>query len=177
MNSNIGSSPEREPLLEHQQKPPSTVPARKSPYRPWPTFTTSERRFRFVPFLGCLIIFLNEAEFFIKNVSSMRAIEAMYCFEYYSERNSPLALLGKQIPEHLCKDNAIQKRLAMTSGLIMFVRMLSAMIGAVPLGWLADKYGRKVVLVLHKINIATHCAIWLSLCENGWCFPYTITHS
>lgn len=89
----------------------------------------------------------------------------MYCFEYYSERDAQLAALGKQIPERLCKDDSIQMRLATTAGLIMFVRMLSAMIGAIPLGWVSDRKGRKIVLVLHKINIATSCAIWLTLCE------------
>lgn len=95
----------------------------------------------------------------------MRAIEAMYCYEYYEARNSPLVDLGKHIPEKLCKDDSIQKKLAKTAGLIMFVRMLSAMIGAVPLGMAADRYGRKPVLILHKINVCIACAAWTVLCE------------
>lgn len=114
------------------------------------------------------MIFLNEAEYFIKQVATMRAIEAMYCYEYYSARGSPVVELGKQIPERLCKDDSIQKQLARTAGLIMFIRMLSALIGAVPLGWLADRSGRKVVLVMHKINVTMSCAAWLVL---YLCFP------
>lgn len=95
----------------------------------------------------------------------MRAIEAMYCYEYYVALGSPVAEMGKNIPEKLCKNDSIQKSLAKTAGLIMFVRMLSAMIGAVPLGWVADRWGRKPVLVLHKINVTISCASWLALCK------------
>lgn len=110
------------------------------------------------------MIFINEAEYFIKQVAAMRAIESMYCYEYYLPRNSTLADLGKNIPERLCKHDSIQKDLARTSGLIMFVRMLSAMFGAVPLGLIADRYGRKPVLVLHKVNVVITCSSWLALC-------------
>lgn len=93
----------------------------------------------------------------------MRAIESMYCYEYYQAQDSPWAELGKQIPERLCKIDSIQKNLAKTAGLIMFFRMLSAMVGAIPLGWLADRYGRKIVLILHKVNVTCTCTAWLFL--------------
>lgn len=47
----------------------------------------------------------------------------------------------------------------------MFVRMLSAMIGAVPLGYVADRWGRKVVVVMHKVNVVVSCSAWLAFCE------------
>lgn len=109
------------------------------------------------------MIFLNEGEYFIKQVATLRAIESMYCYEHYLSLESPLASLGKHIPERLCKDTGIQKDLARTAGLIMFFRMLSAMLGAIPMGWLADRYGRKIVLVLHKVNVTFACAAWLAL--------------
>ena len=87
----------------------------------------------------------------------------MYCYQYYPAQDSPLAELGKHIPERLCKDDSIQKQLAKTAGLIMFFRMLSAMIGAIPLGWLADRSGRKLVLILHKVNVVVSCTAWLLL--------------
>jgi MFS family permease len=95
----------------------------------------------------------------------MRAIEAMYCYEFYLARGSDLLHLGKHIPERFCKDHSIQKDLARTAGLIMFVRMLSAMFGAVPLGWVADRYGRRIVLILHKVNVTISCCAWLLLCK------------
>jgi hypothetical protein len=131
----------------------------------WPSFTTISPKYRWIPLLGCSIIFINEAEYYIKQVATMRAIEAMYCYEFYIAQNSPLAELGKHIPERLCKEKSIQKDLAGTAGLIMFVRMLSSILGAIPLGWVADKYGRKVVLILHKVNVTITCTSWLVLCK------------
>ena len=160
--------PETQPLLRQRSR--SLSHARHSddeePEKTgWklPTFTTISPRYKWVPFLGCLIIFINEAEYFIKQVATMRAIESMYCYEFYLARGSPLVDLGKHIPERLCKDDSIQKQLAKTAGLIMFFRMLSAMIGAIPLGWLADRSGRKLVLILHKVNVTITCTVWLLL--------------
>ncbi|KAF2814735.1 uncharacterized protein BDZ99DRAFT_494653 [Mytilinidion resinicola] len=142
--------------------------AERKPSKGWlfarlPSFTTIHSRYRFVPLLGCTLIFTNEAEYFIKQVASMRALEAMHCYNYYLELNSPLVELGKHIPERLCKIDTVQKQLARSAGLIMFVRMLSAMLGAIPLGWVADRAGRKVVLVLHKVNVTIACGLWLCL--------------
>jgi hypothetical protein len=161
------NSPEHQPLLGAQ----ATQDAIKEDYagRPrwqfWPTFTTTAAGYRFIPLLGCLIIFINEAEYFFKQVASMRAIEAMQCIEFYATRNPDIAALGKHIPERLCKDHIIQKQLAKTTGLIMFFRMFSAVLGAGPLGQLADKVGRKPILVLHKLNVFVSNVMWLSICE------------
>jgi hypothetical protein len=161
------NSPEHQPLLGAQ----ATQDAIKEDYagRPrwqfWPTFTTTAAGYRFIPLLGCLIIFINEAEYFFKQVASMRAIEAMQCIEFYATRNPDIAALGKHIPERLCKDHIIQKQLAKTTGLIMFFRMFSAVLSSGPLGQLADKIGRKPILVLHKLNVFASNVMWLSICE------------
>jgi hypothetical protein len=162
-------SPEREPLLGHNSINESshTATASKQPQKRsiWPSYTTISPKYKWIPLLGCSLIFINEAEYFVKQVATLRAIEAMYCYEFYLARGSDLADLGKHIPERFCKDDSIQKGLAKTAGLIMFVRMLSAMIGAVPLGWAADRYGRKLVVILHKVNVTISCATWLVLCK------------
>lgn len=158
---NSGSS-ERQPLLGT-----TSNHAGKPRWQCWPTFTTTSARYRYVPLLGCLIIFINEAEYFIKQVASMRAIEAMYCIEFYATRDPDIAALGKRIPEKLCKDNLIQKQLAQTAGLIMFFRFFAAILGAVPLGKLADKTGRKIVLVMHKLNVFVSNSMWLAICESS----------
>lgn len=91
----------------------------------------------------------------------LRAIESMYCFEYYSSRDPDIAALGKHIPERLCKHDSIQKGLAKSAGLIMFVRMCCAIIGTIPLGQLADRKGRKIALLLHKVNVVIGASLWL----------------
>jgi hypothetical protein len=162
----ISDSNEQEPLLSCSSPNGNISTDYSRPERRiWPSFTTISPKYRWIPFLGCSIIFINEAEYFVKQVATMRAIEAMYCYEFYLAQHSPLAELGKHIPEKLCKDESIQKDLATTAGLIMFVRMLAAIVGAIPLGWVADKYGRKIVLVLHKVNVTITCTTWLVLCK------------
>jgi MFS family permease len=168
-------SPERQPLLRTQATDNATKTdyTGKSRWRFWPTFTTTAARYRYVPFLGCLIVFINEAEWFFKQVASLRAIEAMYCVEFYATRDPDIAALGKHIPENLCKDNVIQKQLAKTAGLVMFFRMFAAILGAIPLGQVADKRGRKIVLVLHKLNVVVSNSMWLLICESssqGHCY-------
>lgn len=160
---------ERDPLLARRGSAASDDEIEKK--RAWttklfPTFTTISPKYRWVPLLGCTLIFINEAEYFVKQVATMRAIESMYCYSYYLSRGSDLVSMGKHIPEHLCKNDSIQKDLARTAGLIMFVRMLSAMIGAVPLGYVADRWGRKVVVVMHKINVVFSCGMWLGFCKS-----------
>ncbi|TID27239.1 ATP phosphoribosyltransferase [Venturia nashicola] len=156
---------ERDPLLARRLSGVSNADTEKK--RAWhlnllPSFKTISPRYKWVPLLGCTLIFINEAEYFVKQVATMRAIESMYCYNHYLARGSDLAGLGKHIPEHLCKDDSVQKDLARTAGLIMFVRMLSAMLGAVPLGYVADRWGRKVVVVMHKVNVVVSCSAWLA---------------
>lgn len=164
--------PEQEPLLSRSSSSSLSPLPTPSNRGKWPTFTTISPRYRRVPYLGCCIIFINEAEYFIKQVATMRALEAMYCYKHYMAIGSPLVEMGKHIPERLCKDDSIQKQVARSAGLIMFIRMLCAMIGAIPLGWLADRYGRKVVLVLHKVNVTITSASWLILCEEFFFFSF-----
>lgn len=158
---------ESSPLLSRTASNASSADAEKIPswhFNLVPTFTTISPKYRWVPLLGCTLIFINEAEYFVKQVATMRAIESMYCYNYHLARGSHLAELGKHIPEQLCKDDSIQKHIARTAGLIMFVRMLSAMVGAVPLGYVADRWGRKTVVVMHKVNVVVSCSAWLAFC-------------
>jgi hypothetical protein len=118
-------SAERQPLLSTRATEAAIKSdfSRKARWQLWPTFTTTAVRYRYVPLLGCLMVFINEAEWFFKQVASLRAIEAMYCIEFYATRDPDIAALGKHIPEKLCKDHLIQKQLAKTAGLIMFFCM------------------------------------------------------
>ena len=90
----------------------------------------------------------------------------MYCIEYWQDWNPSVAALGKGIPERFCKDDIVQKNLARTAGLSMFFRMIPSMIGALPIGFLADRYGRKPMLVMHKLNVCFSCASQVIICRH-----------
>jgi MFS family permease len=128
-------------------------------------YQVTEPQFRFIPLLGCSIILLNDAEFFFKQVATFRAIEAMYCIEYYQSNDPSIAALGRAIPERLCKADSIEKQVATTYGLIMFFRLLPCIFTAVPLGYLADKAGRRPVLILHKIGTIVFVSMEIIVCK------------
>jgi hypothetical protein len=156
---------EHEPLLDERDSFRNEAKS-NSRWRFWPSFHTIHPRYRFLPFLGCLIIFLNEAEYFFKQVPSLRAIEAMYCIEYYADRDPGLAAMGKHIPERECKNDVIQKQIAVANGWIMFVRMFCAVLAAVPLSRMADsRLGRKPVMIMHKVNIVVSNSMFLAICK------------
>lgn len=124
-----------------------------------------EHRFRFIPLLGCLTILFNDAEFFFKQTAMFRAIESLYCIEYYTEIGDvETAALGRSIPESSCKDEWIEQRVAKTYGWIMFFRILPCIFTAIPLGYLADRAGRRLVLCLHKIGTIFFVATEILVC-------------
>ena len=176
----VSSDGEREPLLsspaEHESslQPSPKLDQTEKKWRPWLIFHTTHRRYRFVPLLGCLTIFINEAEYFVKQIALLRGIESLYCIEYYAEIDPEIAALGKHIPEKLCKADVIQKQIASTAAGMLVVRMTCAMIGAIPLGYIADRYGRKIVLVLHKVNVLIMCLVSTSICVLNRKIPHVL---
>lgn len=138
-----------------------------------PTFTTINPRYRYLPLVGCLIILFNEAEFFFKQAATMRAVESLFCIEYWNDHDPPLpARLGKKIPERLCKADVIEKQVAQAWAWVMLARMICAIIGAIPLGRLADTKGRWPVLVMHKVSVVV-TALWqLVVCKSSAASTY-----
>ena len=127
-------------------------------------FEVSAPQYRLVPLLGCLIILLNDAEFFFKQTAMFRAIESIYCIEFYSVHNASISALGRDIPERLCKADEIEKQVSSTYGWIMFCRMLPCLFTAIPLGYLADKAGRRPVLILHKLGTIVFVSVEIVVC-------------
>lgn len=135
-------------------------------YRSLTYIKVTAPKYKWVPLLGCVIILLNDAEFFFKQTAMFRAIEALYCIEYYDAHGDhATAALGREIPEAMCKKDSIEQQVAKTYGWIMFCRMLPCVFTAVLLGILADRVGRKVVLCLHKIGTIVFVGTEILVCE------------
>jgi hypothetical protein len=80
----------------------------------------------------------------------LRLYESIICTEYYQTHNISLPLdipWEGSIPEEYCKLDDIQDELAMIQGWQMGFDSISSILLAVPYGWVADKYGRKLVIV------------------------------
>jgi MFS family permease len=76
----------------------------------------------------------------------VRLLESAACAEYYTQHDS--SLLSSAIPEHLCKLEPIQDRLAGLLGWQLFFDSIPAILFPIPFGYLADQRGRKWILAL-----------------------------
>ena len=159
------SSSETQPLLPRQDDVSKSSGRLGWLRNIFPRFDVIHPRYRWLPFLGCLIVFLNESEYFLRNFADYRAIEALHCIEYYNDVDPDIARLGKSIPEKLCKANIIQEQVSVTYATYLGLRMLFAMIGAIPLGTLADRKGRRLVTIMHKVNLTAAVCGQIAICE------------
>ncbi|KAF4307974.1 Major facilitator superfamily domain general substrate transporter [Botryosphaeria dothidea] len=82
-----------------------------------------------------------------------RVVELRYCRAYY-EQNDPSALppSGVDIPEEKCKVKEVQQRLAWLQGVVETLIIGIDLAVTMPLGWVGDRYGRKVVLSLNAVG-------------------------
>ena len=89
----------------------------------------------------------------------LRLYESIICTEYYSTHNisfpqeyytthNTILPPTKPIPEEYCKLDDIQDELAMIQGWQFAFDSISSILLAVPYGWVADRYGRKLVITM-----------------------------
>lgn len=77
----------------------------------------------------------------------LRIVEDAVCREYY-EGVAPKEIdLSLPIPEEDCKIAPVQSELAWLKGIDMTVSCIPGILTSVPYGYIADKYGRKLVLI------------------------------
>ena len=157
------STDERRPLLDR------TASTCSSPSESTPSIH------RKVILLMCLIIVTLNVAAYLQSIPRVRLYEIVYCRQYYQEVNPGLIGPGGVVDEKLCKINAVQNQVALLIGwlrafdyapgmekllfemlAIRWMLILSGIIGiflAVPFGMLADKYGRKWLLMLDVVAI------------------------
>ncbi|KAL0263546.1 hypothetical protein SLS55_002527 [Diplodia seriata] len=83
-----------------------------------------------------------------------RAVELRYCRAYY-EKHDPSVLPerpGAEIPESMCKVKEVQQRLAWLQGVVETLVVGIDLAVTLPLGWVGDRFGRKVVLALNAVG-------------------------
>ena len=77
----------------------------------------------------------------------MRLFESVICSDYYRAVDPSLVDGDGSVPEKLCKVDAVQEKLASILGLQFFFDSVPAIILPIPYGYLADKSGRKWILI------------------------------
>ena len=133
--------------------PPSPSPPKQPP-----------RVFRVV-FLCVLSIFLIEIGDFMQRAPWTRILEDIVCrshFGTHSRRWEP------EIPEQECKVAPVQAQVAMLKGWDLSFSCIPAIFLAVPYGALADRIGRKKVLLLALLGVIL--ANWWVMAVGELCF-------
>ncbi|KAI5925659.1 major facilitator superfamily domain-containing protein [Camillea tinctor] len=105
------------------------------------------RRLAIAPILALLLL-VNLATGSLFQLPLNRLVEQVLCREYYGTHD-PSVDPSKGINEELCKVDEVQKGLAWIVGMMETGWILGDFIMTIPLGFLAEKYGRKVILWLN----------------------------
>ena len=120
-------------------------------------------KFFFVVLIIILSFFLVSIGDYMNRAPWMRIQEDIVCRQYYrntfpNEFENPF----HPIPEDQCKVPDVQARLAMLRGWDQTFSCIPSILTAVPYGIIADKYGRKIVLVLCLFGL-TLAVAWTEL--------------
>ncbi|KAH7013715.1 COP9 signalosome complex subunit 2 [Ilyonectria destructans] len=136
-------STEHSPLLRNDL-PPDIVPAKS---------------FRNRVLLMCVLsLFIVEVSQFIMEPPLQKIMEDIICRDYYPDH----VLRVPRIQDNRCKNNEVQKTLAMVRGWILAFEMAIPIVAQFPFGIIADKYGRRPVLFL-SIFGCTCQTLWVMI--------------
>ena len=142
---------------------------------------TEKKPWLLLIFLLFSIIALIDVGAYLADPPQTRVFEANLCYKYYLEQDPSVIRGDGTIPEELCKVDLVQQRLA---GIFGWQETFNAMPGlflAVPFGTLADRIGRKWILVAGLFGIVLSFAWTLLICKllprckNTWDVELTST--
>jgi MFS family permease len=126
--------------------------------------------------LVCLTLILVQCGDQLAQSPNARIAEAIFCYRHY-EITDPTKLLQDRatvgpgaiggVAEILCKGEAVQSQLSSLRGYQGFLDGIPALLLALPLGWAADKYGRKKLLTIGVTSFVFRAA-WMQLVFWFW---------
>jgi len=86
-----------------------------------------------------------------------RIIESVICYRYYEQHDPSKLQIGREgigpgaiggVAEMFCKEDVVQGQLALLRGYQQLFDGFPSLLMAMPLGWAADRYGRKPFVLL-----------------------------
>ena len=139
-------SDEESALLPHSVETPSSKP-------------NNEHSATYVKL--CIIVFLVNIAFQVLGPAQVRIYERIFCEQWYQEHKTDLELVDGQIPENLCKILAVQRQVSSLRGWLEFFDGTPTLIMAIPIGILADIFGRRPFFRLELFAISLQ-QIWIT---------------
>ncbi|KAI0430725.1 MFS general substrate transporter [Xylaria sp. FL1042] len=94
----------------------------------------------------------------------IQVLEDIICSDYYDSPSGGVALHQLLDPDQGCKARAVQKELALVLGVLQFVPVFAGVLCTVPYSLLADRIGRKPVLMLSGAGVVVSFAWVLAVC-------------
>ncbi|KAI7238202.1 hypothetical protein KC330_g2675 [Hortaea werneckii] len=138
--------------------------------------THSPRRWQTLTYLLMLVIFLVGAADSIVESPTTRIFESVICYRYFESEDPSKIQLGRAavgpgaiggVEERYCKADSVQQQLASLAGYQTLFEGFPSLLLAVPFGWLADKYGRKPVLMLGLFSFLLKF-LWIQMVTWFW---------
>ncbi|KAI0972387.1 MFS general substrate transporter [Xylaria arbuscula] len=144
-NINFGNVPDESATLETQQ------------------FAEHPRKWRVVLLLYAYVfsVMLGSS---LYPAALIQVLEDIICTDYYGTPTGTAALLQLPDPDEMCKVHAVQKELALVIGFLQLAPMFAGVLCTVPYSLLADRIGRKPVLMLSGAGIAFSFAWVVAVC-------------
>ncbi|KAJ5794581.1 MFS transporter [Penicillium paradoxum] len=129
-------------------------------------------RQRFSVFVLC-ILFLTTGDFGISLVTipQTRLYESIACYQYYESQDPSRIGPDGSVPERLCKIAPVQGEVAFIRGYEALFTAIPGVALAIPYGLLADRWGRKPVVLMSIIGILLSMAFTLAVCGLQKIFP------
>lgn len=135
--------------------------------------TPAHLHYAWVITLSLCAVFFIEIGDFMQKAPMTRAFEDRLCRKYYESATPIGTHLTLPIPEEDCKIPIVQGQLAMLKGWDAAFACIPGLLLAFPYGYIADRYGRKIVLILSLVGV-TLSYVWVQLIgkssySNLWC--------
>ena len=152
------------PLSSQRHSPSMTKNANSSHQAPASKsrlFSNTHKNFAsYVVTICVLSNFVVEVGDFLMRAPFIRLLEGILCRQYW-QNHDPSRFPG-EIDEKWCKIASIQAELSMLKGWDLLFSCLPTILLTIPMGIVADKYGRKILLFIALVGL-TLATAWMQI--------------
>ncbi|EAW08898.1 putative MFS transporter [Aspergillus clavatus NRRL 1] len=160
---------ETDPLLN--DRPGSIASSSADHGRSRPKAGGSARRRLHLFALCVLLLTIGDFGIFLVTVPQTRLYESIACYRYYETHEPSRIGPGGSVREQWCKIAPVQAEVAFVRGYEALFTAIPGVALAIPYGLLADRWGRKPVVLMSMIGILLSMTFTLVVCGLWQIFP------